>query len=169
MALVGKAQTYLRSQECRVKTLFQRHRSWGFHLRCLKCNAERSMESAFNKSALTGLKCEGRRPWLDTDDDGCSCNSENGDYRALQRGASNLFYPSFDSALDIPPWTEPIQNLLNDRWDDLLNIPDRAQRLTWVKLTQSIMEAAARAGFTAEDIVDTFEKDATSSCYVISR
>lgn len=116
------------------------------------------MESAFNKSALTGLKCEGRRPWLDTDDDGCSCNSENGDYRALQRGASNLFYPSFDSALDIPPWTEPIQNLLNDRWDDLLNIPDRAQRLTWVKLTQSIMEAAARAGFTAEDIVDTFEK-----------
>ena len=130
----------------------------GFHLRCLKCNAERSMESAFNKSALTGLKCEGRRPWLDTDDDGCSCNSENGDYRALQRGASNLFYPSFDSALDIPPWTEPIQNLLNDRWDDLLNIPDRAQRLTWVKLTQSIMEAAARAGFTAEDIVDTFEK-----------
>lgn len=130
----------------------------GFHLRCLKCNAERSMESAFNKSALTGLKCEGRRPWLDTDDDGCSCNSENGDYRALQRGASNLFYPSFDSALDIPPWTEPIQNLLNDRWDDLLNIPDRAQRLMWVKLTQSIMEAAARAGFTAEDIVDTFEK-----------
>lgn len=129
-----------------------------FHLKCLKCDAERSMESAFNKSALKGLKCEGRRPWLDTDDEHCSCNSENGDYRALQRGASNLFYPSFDSALDIPPWTEPIQNLLNDRWDDLLNIPDRAQRLMWVKLTQSIMDAAIRAGLTAEDIVDTFEK-----------
>ena len=130
----------------------------GFHIKCLKCNAERSMESAFNKSALQGLKCEGRRPWLDTDDPGCPCTSENGDYRALQRGASNLFYPSFDSALDIPPWTEPIQNLLNDRWDDLLNIPDKAQRLLWVNLTQSIREAAARAGFTAEDIVETFEK-----------
>lgn len=130
----------------------------GFHVKCLSCNSERSMESAFNKSALSGLVCDGRRPWLDTDDSGCTCSGENGDYRALQRGASNLFYPSFESALDIPPWTEPIQAILNDRWDDLLNIPDRAQRLMWVQLTQSIMEAAARAGFTAEDIVDTFEK-----------
>lgn len=130
----------------------------GFHLKCLQCSAERSMESAFNKKALVGLKCQGRRPWLNSDDENCPCDSENGDYRALQRGASNLFYPSFDSALDIPPWTEPIQNLLNDRWDDLLNIPDRNQRLMWVKLTQSIMEAATRAGFSAEDIVDTFEK-----------
>ncbi len=129
----------------------------GFHLSCMSCKAERSMESAFNKSALKGLVCSGKRPWLDSDDSSCTCNGETGDYRALQRGASNLYYPSFDSALDIPPWTEPIQALLNDRWDDLLNIPDKSQRLMWVKMTQSIMDAAARSGFTAEDIVDTFE------------
>ena len=116
------------------------------------------MESAFNKSALQGLYCEGRRPWLNTDESGCSCSGENGEYRALQRGASNLYYPCFESALDIPPWTQPIQALLNDRWEDLLNIQDKEQRLVWVKLTQSIMDAATRAGFTAEDIVETFEK-----------
>lgn len=130
----------------------------GFHLKCMKCNAERSMENAFNKSALVGLTCEGRRPWLEEDDSSCTSNGENSDYRALQRGASNLYYPIFESALDIPPWTEPIQLILNDRWDDLLNIPDKNQRLMWVKLTQSIMDAAVRVGITAEDIVETFEK-----------
>lgn len=130
----------------------------GFHVECRNCKAERSMESAFNKSALSGLYCSGRRPWLDTNDESCDCKGETGDYRALQRGASNLYYPIFESALDIPPWTEPIQALLNDWWDTLLNIPDREQRLTWVKLTKSVMDAATRVGLSAEDVVDTFER-----------
>jgi len=129
-----------------------------FELKCLNCSAERSMESAFNKSALDGLNCSGRRPWLESDDAGCTCSGSNGDFRALQRGASNLFYPSFESALDIPPWSEPIQDILNDRWDDLLHIPDKQQRISWIKNFHSIMEAAERIGYSAEDIVEAFER-----------
>ena len=130
----------------------------GFHLSCLSCKAERAMESAFNKSALSGLVCDGKRPWLDSDDESCTSSGENGEFRALQRGASNLYYPIFESALDIPPWTAPIQALINDCWDDLLNIPDAAQRLAWIKLTRSIMDAAQRAGYTAEEVAETFER-----------
>ena len=129
----------------------------GFHLLCMNCGAERGMESAFNKSALKGLSCEGRRPWLDSDDESCECNGESGNYRALQRGASNLYYPIFESALDIPPWTEPIQRLINDYWDNLINIPDSTQRLSWIKMTHSIMESAKRVGVSAEDISSTFD------------
>jgi hypothetical protein len=128
-----------------------------FSLKCINCNQERSMESAFNKTALAGLNCSGSRPWLDSDEPGCDCSGASGDYRALQRGASNLYYPIFESALDIPPWTEPIQDLLNDRWDDLLHIPSREDRIKWISNTHSLMEAARHAGLTAEEIADAFE------------
>lgn len=129
----------------------------GFHLLCLSCGAERAMESAFNKSALSGLSCDGKRPWLESDDSDCTCSGESGNYRALQRGASNLYYPIFESALDIPPWTEPIQRLINDYWDNLVNIQDSDQRLAWIKMTHSIVESANRVGISAEDIAATFE------------
>lgn len=128
-----------------------------FQLRCRTCKRERSMESAFNKSALAGRKCNGRRPWLDSDDVDCDCTGENGEYRALQRGASNLYYPIFESALDIPPWTEPIQMILNDRWDDLADLTSREDRLAYIRFSRSILDAAAQAGFSAEDLIDAFE------------
>lgn len=130
----------------------------GFHLKCTKCNAERSMESAFNRSALSGLSCEGRRPWLESDDIGCTSSGENGEYRALQRGASNLYYPIFESALDIPPWTEQIQSLINDWWDNLADISDPQQRTTWIKMTRSLMDAITQAGYTAEEVSKIFEQ-----------
>lgn len=128
----------------------------GLRLTCTSCKASRTMEHAFSKTALTGLTCQGQRPWLSTNDSSCDNSGENGRYRVVQRGASNLYYPVFESALDIPPWTAPIQSILNDRWDDLENIEDDNQRLQYIGNTKAIMDAAIRAGLTASDIAAAF-------------
>jgi len=128
----------------------------GLQLSCLTCQSSRSLEHAFSKTALTGLVCHAQRPWLKSDDASCSNSGENGKFRVVQRGASNLYYPVFESALDIPPWTAPIQYILNDRWDDLEAIEDPTHRLQYIQSTKAIMDAANRAGLSARDIADAF-------------
>lgn len=130
----------------------------GLRLSCSTCSATRSLEHAYSKTALTGLICHGQRPWLTSDDANCSNSGENGKYRVVQRGASNLYYPVFETALDIPPWTAPIQSILNDRWDDLENIEDDGHRLQYIKNTKAIMDTANRAGLSAEDIAQAFSE-----------
>ena len=130
----------------------------GLVLSCGTCNARRPLEHAFKKFALAGLVCNGHRPWLHEDDPNCVNTGENGNYRVVQRGASNLYYPVFESALDIPPWTAPIQSILNDRWDDLEAIEDPSERLQYIKLTKVIMDAATRAGLSALDIATAFSE-----------
>ena len=130
----------------------------GLKLSCMTCLASRTLEHAFLKTALSGIKCKGSRPWLSVDDESCENSGENGKYRVVQRGASNLYYPVFESALDIPPWTAPIQSILNDRWDDLENIEDEEQRLQYIRSTKAIMDAAQRAGLSAEEIAIAFKE-----------
>jgi hypothetical protein len=130
----------------------------GLKLSCLTCSSSRTLEHAFLKTALSGIKCKGSRPWLSVDDESCENSGENGKYRVVQRGASNLYYPVFESALDIPPWTAPIQSILNDRWDDLENIEDEEQRLQYIRNTKAIMDAAQRARLSAEEIAIAFKE-----------
>lgn len=65
----------------------------------------RSLKGIFGEKGLlsNGLgKCAGKRPWLWTDPD---CDEQcDATRRVLQRGASNVYWPEVDSALDIPPF-----------------------------------------------------------------
>jgi hypothetical protein len=69
-------------------------------VRCARCKASRSLIGIIAKDALrsVGLGCTGRQPWQPT--------MEKVDCReipqAVQRGASNVYYPSIYSAIDIP-------------------------------------------------------------------
>ena len=130
----------------------------GLYIKCKNCNREQSMRNSFRQSALRGLTCRGSRPWLQTDDEICSANGDTGEYRVLQRGASNLYYPVFESALDIPPWTAPIQQILDRQWADLDNYVDSEDRIRWIKGTASIMEAARRHGLDEYGVNSAFEK-----------
>lgn len=146
-------------QDCKLSDLVLKSTAAGLsglNLSCKNCGSTRTLEHAFNKLALAGLSCNGSRPWLTENDEDCQNSGENGKYRVVQRGASNLYYPVFESALDIPPWTAPIQAILNDRWDDLEDIEDPLQRLQYIKITKGIMDAAKRNGLTAEDIAQAF-------------
>jgi hypothetical protein len=73
------------------------------------------MDGAFSAALMKklGLKCNGRRPWLPGKDEACAISVPP---KVLQRGASNLYFPAIDSAIDIPPWTDEFQAALGHHW-----------------------------------------------------
>ncbi len=88
----------------------------GLILRCPECNASRSMEGIFGKETWKSYQCSGRKPWLSVGNETCM----NKKPRALQRGASNLYFPVIDSALSIPPWSDRLQEAIGVYWNDIV-------------------------------------------------
>ncbi len=88
----------------------------GLILRCDKCGARKSMDGVFSKGTWARLNCRGRRPWLAGADQSCDQHPQ-----ALQRGASNLYFPVIESALDIPPWSDALQQALGTYWASIVN------------------------------------------------
>jgi hypothetical protein len=130
----------------------------GLHVSCKKCKSEKSLDKAFRSSALTGLKCRGKRPWLRVDDPTCDCKGDDGSFRVVQRGASNLYYSVLETALSIPPWTRRMESLLDDRWMDLKGIENSSERVTYISHSRELMEAARRENLTAEELNAAFEE-----------
>lgn len=92
----------------------------GLILKCPKCNARRSMDGVFSKAIWeNGPKCRGHRPWLAGGDQDCG-----GPQYAVQRGASNLYFPVTESALSIPPWSDRLQEFLGEWWNSLTSLDD---------------------------------------------
>lgn len=90
----------------------------GLMLSCPKCGAVRSMDGVFSKAIWArGPKCQGYRPWLADGNE--SCGKEQ---FAVQRGASNLYFPVTESALSIPPWSDRLQEVLGNWWSSLANL-----------------------------------------------
>lgn len=87
----------------------------GLWVNCTGCSAGRSMEQAFSSAMMQrmNIRCSGRRPWLPGPNEACS---QAGPPKAVQRGASNLYFPATDSAIDIPPWTDEFQTALGQHW-----------------------------------------------------
>jgi hypothetical protein len=131
----------------------------GLILSCvnLDCGASRSLDGAFRESALAGLKCHGKRPWLRTDDASCTCKGDDGTYRVVQRGASNLYYPVIESALDIPPWTRRLEQALGDYWDYLAEV--RAEdRVTAITINEQLKSIVKKLGIAPEELARRFEQ-----------
>ena len=85
----------------------------GLILSCKKCNAKVNLKSIFNADTFKDFSCRGNRPWMGDNETGC-----NGTIKALQRGASNIYFPDRISALSIPPWTEDeISSQLGLLWE----------------------------------------------------
>ncbi|MHB1141467.1 MAG: DrmB family protein [Sulfuricaulis sp.] len=77
-------------------------------LKCRGCGAPgQSLEIIFQNGALAGLRCSGKRPWLQDSEPGCQRS-----LRVLQRGASNTYYSKPASALSIPPYSERLFTLV---------------------------------------------------------
>ncbi|HWR34382.1 MAG TPA: DUF1998 domain-containing protein [Clostridia bacterium] len=103
----------------------------GLTLRCPSCKASKSMDGIFRKSEFI-FPCRGRRPWLSSPED---CNG--GRLVAMQRGASNLYFPLTQSALSIPPWSDTLQEMLGTFWGPLVATEpaQRANQIEWLKQT----------------------------------
>ena len=109
------------------------------------CGAERTMADAFDRFALRDVtKCFGNRPWLTADDDDCDQQ-----LRALQRGASNVWFGSHRSVISIPPWSDSAFQLLDRYWDLF-------RGFSGTMLEAAIESANLTAGtsFTTADLVE---------------
>jgi hypothetical protein len=86
----------------------------GIVAQCRTCDTERSLEGAFDREALVGIRsCGGRSPWLDHDE---TCGKL---LRTTQRGASNVWFPTVRSVLSIPPWSDGLQQFVTRHWATL--------------------------------------------------
>lgn len=101
----------------------------GLKVHCTECKAERDLDGALSPAALGKLQCEGKSPWLRVPDTGC-----NHQPVAIQRGASNAYFPVIASALDVPPFGGSFREKLEDFWPDIVALDDRAQLLDFVRI-----------------------------------
>ena len=101
----------------------------GLILSCPKCGARRSMDGVFSKKSWEkGQECRGKRPWLADADEKCSETP-----RAVQRGASNLYFAVTESALSIPPWSDRLQEALGGHWSSFANLDDLSDLEKYIK------------------------------------
>ena len=114
-----RANLYLRSERAGLA---------GLILSCESCRARRSMDGVFSSKTWRGFGCRGRRPWLPAANETC-----DRDPRALQRGASNLYFPILESALSIPPWSDALQEALGVYWNPIVNTQPE-DRPTFIRL-----------------------------------
>jgi hypothetical protein len=106
------------------------------------CGKEMTMEGAFRSAALRGIaRCSGNAPWLRTAPADCGEVP-----RTLQRGASNVWYPSIKSALSIPPWSDGLYRVLDKHWNILRDIAEEV-------LPGALKGLAAKSGYSLEDLV----------------
>ncbi|GAU67835.1 hypothetical protein SSP35_05_04020 [Streptomyces sp. NBRC 110611] len=68
---------------------------------CAVCRAERNLAGISQKNILKqiGLQCRGTHPWQSEADEADPCEETP---QAVQRGASNVYFPITHSAIDIP-------------------------------------------------------------------
>lgn len=128
----------------------------GLILSCPNCHARRSMDRVFSEETWeTFPNCRGRRPWLAGADETCEHKA-----RAVQRGASNLYFPVVVSALSIPPWSDQLQEALGVMWDQFVNVEDPEDRAQLVRILAKgeLRPVLAELGLTPEAFVEQLNR-----------
>jgi hypothetical protein len=120
----------------------------GLILECLECGAAKPMEGAFGKETMSnlGVGCEGWRPWLEQSANQPSTCAEAP--RAMQRGASNIYFPVVASALAIPPFTQEIQTRLDEHWGRFQKKPPEQ----WPTIID-VLDLEQELGLTSAEII----------------
>lgn len=128
----------------------------GLILSCPSCHARRSMDRVFSEDTWeTFPNCRGRRPWLAGANETCEHKA-----RAVQRGASNLYFPVVVSALSIPPWSDQLQEALGVMWDQFVNVEDPDDRAQLVRILAKgeLRPVLAELGLTPEAFVEQLNR-----------
>lgn len=110
------------------------------------CGRSTSLAGSFGDRAIP-LDCRGHRPWLESSDE-CTRN-----LRAVQRGASNLYFALHESALSIPPWSDRIQRRLGIHWAKLVSKETSEERRQLVGL----LDLDDEFGMPVSELVDLIE------------
>ena len=82
---------------------------------CTECGAKRSMSGATQRENFEGLSCSGHHPFRPNHKNE-HCNKS---LLPSQRGASNVYFSVSRSAISIPPWINPLYNLIDEHLRDI--------------------------------------------------
>lgn len=89
-------------------------------VRCDGCKKSRSMVHAFGAEGKESLPaCRGRHPHLDAFENGCTEQA-----RPVILGATNAWFPVTLSALAIPTGDAPVEQFVQDAWEDMKDAED---------------------------------------------
>lgn len=133
----------------------------GINIRCKNCNSRATLKGAFDKDALDkiGYICSGRMPWKNHSVDCVEFP------RAMQRGASSLYYPKVVSSLVIPPYSDKI----NDRIVNSVGYNDILRIISDYEEDEKIDRIKKRIDKWAEDIARELSADITVVKNILSR
>jgi hypothetical protein len=141
---VHKAAAADGTHELRIETMGATASLRDIKISC-SCGESRTMDKAFDRFALRDVtRCFGNRPWLGKEQESCE-----EPVRALQRGASNVWFGSHRSVISIPPWSDSAFQLLDKHWDILRHLSGSALA-TAIEATH----LAAGTSFTTDDLVE---------------
>jgi hypothetical protein len=103
-------------------------------VKCPTHKLSKNLGQAFGQAGRKRLPiCGAERPWLgDTDPAGCTERP-----RVLLRGASNAYFPIVESALSIPPWSDPIQVALGLYADQMAKVDSLEKTRLWLEITNA--------------------------------
>lgn len=82
---------------------------------CTTCGAKRSMSGATQRENFTDLSCSGHHPFRPHHSNS-KCDKS---LIPSQRGASNVYFSVNRSAISIPPWINPLFNLIDEHLRDI--------------------------------------------------
>ena len=80
------------------------------------CGKEKPLGGVFSKEAMHVFRCQGWRPWLENRRDAQRCGHP---VKAFLRGATNLHLPVTTAVISIPPYSDALNELIDDYIDDL--------------------------------------------------
>jgi hypothetical protein len=127
----------------------------GIYVSCPACGQRRSLDGVFSVKTWEGrFRCTRRRPWLYTNDDSC-----DEVMRAVQRGASNLYFPVNQSALSIPSWSDGLQEALGIYWHAIVNT-DPEDRAGFIRVLArgDLAQALAQLGLSPQQLAEEVER-----------
>lgn len=118
---------------------------------CEKHEKRKNLGLAFGQRAAQNLPaCDGRRPWRDAPDPQ-ACSERP---RTLLRGASNAYFAVVESAISIPPWSDPLQMALGQYADMLAKV----QSVEQLEIALGILNAPELEAYTHEQIWHGLER-----------
>jgi Domain of unknown function (DUF1998) len=128
-------------------------------VRCGRCKASRSLAGITSPGTLKAMnaRCSGRQPWQSRDDAENCVESP----KAVQRGASNVYFPVVHSSIEIPPtsradaYSEQALAIRNDPWWPALLTLDEAH----MNFTNTVNMIAQPNDVPAEFVVSLYRDE----------
>ena len=129
-------------------------------IKCKCCGKTRSMEGCMSQNALKGYRCRGKRPWIGFKNEFNDPEPCNAHMRALQRGASNVYFTKSRSALTIPPWSSKIQTYLDREWGKIQNGLEQGVDESFLRIliTMLFKDELEDGKYTADDFMKEIDR-----------